>query len=105
MADLAGAESVCALEAVESFGAAAAKNSCKSQIMTVKWPVHSTSLSPTGSPLSRYSLAVGELLDSQLIGEGVLQSMRHAARCLLTPGASVVPHSTAVPDPMQIHAD
>jgi SAM-dependent methyltransferase len=40
---------------------------------------------------AKFDVIVGEVLDSQLLGEGVLPSYRHAIRSLLAPGGEVIP--------------
>ncbi|KAF8570206.1 hypothetical protein P879_07967 [Paragonimus westermani] len=41
----------------------------------------------------RANMLVAELLDTELIGEGCLSTYRHAAECLLTDDATLVPYA------------
>lgn len=70
-----------------------ADNGFSDQITVV--PQRSTDLEPLPDA-QRAELVVSEILDTELIGEGVLGTMRHAHSALLAPNAMVIPASATV---------
>ncbi|CAM9508741.1 unnamed protein product [Chrysoparadoxa australica] len=44
----------------------------------------------------RADMLINEVYDSVLLGEGVLAALQHAVRCLLVPGAAILPQSAKV---------
>jgi len=92
-----GANETLAIEVVSDLAQVAVKNAAANgyaETMHVK-NCHSTELGPMAAG-DRYQVMVGELLDTGLIGEGVLHSLRHAIRNLLSPSFITVPRSARV---------
>lgn len=97
----AGAHQVTAIE-VSPLRAEIAKecilvNKMEKEIQVIN--KHSTEItvnSTNGDMKRKADLFVGELLDTGLIGEGVLSTMRHATSELLTENCIIIPHSATI---------
>ena len=90
-----GAQSVTAVEVVSELAEVASDNANRNRHADGTVCVtncHSTEMGPL-PPHERFDVMVGELLDTGLIGEGVIRSMRHAIQNLLVPGFTAVPAS------------
>ncbi|XP_043198257.1 protein arginine N-methyltransferase 7-like [Amphibalanus amphitrite] len=100
MACRLGADSVTACEAfrpmAECAGRILAQNGLSERVHLV--PKRSTELTvgPEGDLSRRCNLLVTEVFDTELIGEGGLQTFKHAHQHLLEPGSLVVPSSAVV---------
>lgn len=87
------------VDAVEMFGPMAriaehvvASNALEGRLKV--YPHRSTDMSVEDG--ERYDVVVSEILDTALLGEGVLPVLSHAAQSLLKSGATAVPHSAVV---------
>jgi hypothetical protein len=99
LAAQAGAPRCTAFEVVGDLAAAARDNCAANALYGRAVHVrneHSTTLPRGSMPRPKADLVVHELLDTPLIGEGVLQSLRHARAHLLAPGFRSVPSSAVV---------
>jgi precorrin-6B methylase 2 len=95
LAARAGASGAVAYESVGTLARIAETNAKLNNLAYKVVHSHSTS-EKTVQPEERFDLVVSELLDAILIGEGVLQSMRHAMSNLLSPSFRAVPASATV---------
>jgi len=89
-----GAQEVTAIEVVGELQSVAERNFRQNAGPVQLVRGHSLSLAPPLPPPSE--VVVGELLDTVLIGEGCLPSMRHASRHLTTPGFTAIPSRATV---------
>ncbi|VDD75783.1 unnamed protein product [Mesocestoides corti] len=93
MAARAGADSVVACEAFAPVAKCArriiAANGLKKKIKLIC--KHSTALEVSNDLPRKANVLVAELFDTELIGEGALETYRHAAEHLLTPDAILIP--------------
>ncbi len=98
MAARAGAARVTACELFAPAAAAAAqniqRNGFASRIQVL--PRNSSTLRVRGDLPRKVDLVVSEILDSKLIGEGVLPSVRHALANLAVAGARVIPQAAEI---------
>ncbi|XP_059468906.1 protein arginine N-methyltransferase 7 [Neocloeon triangulifer] len=93
-----GADSVVACEAFEPMAECAAKviklNRMQNKIKIIK--KHSTKLKVGVDLEQRANILVTEVFDTDLIGEGAIETFRHANTNLLEPDSFVVPHLATI---------